>query len=65
MRSNGRVEPFRDALGRSKGPPRVWLRNEDIPGLAMSRSMGDSCGAMAGVISIPETKVIEINGEED
>ena len=65
LRWNGRVEPFKDAFGRAKGPPRVWLKHEDIPGLAMSRSMGDSWGAMAGVIAIPEIKEININGEED
>ena len=42
VNNNGRVEPFRDAMGRPKGPERVWLKHEDIPGLAMSRSLGDS-----------------------
>ena len=42
IKCNGRIEPFKDSLGRFKGPSRVWMRHEDIPGLAMSRSMGDS-----------------------
>ena len=62
---NGRVEPFKDALGRSKGPPRVWLKNDNIPGLAMSRSLGDSWGAMAGVSPIPDIKEIDIDGSTD
>lgn len=36
------------------GPPRVWLGHLDIPGLAMSRSLGDSVAHTAGVISEPE-----------
>ena len=36
------------------GPARVWLQHMDIPGLAMSRSLGDSVAHQAGVISEPE-----------
>lgn len=36
------------------GPPRVWLGNVNIPGLAMSRSLGDFVVHTAGVISTPE-----------
>jgi serine/threonine protein phosphatase PrpC len=36
------------------GPPRVWLGHMDIPGLAMSRSLGDVVAHSAGVISEPE-----------
>lgn len=36
------------------GPPRVWLGHMDVPGLAMSRSLGDSVAHSAGVISTPE-----------
>ena len=39
--------------GEHVGPLRVWLKNEDIPGLAMTRSMGDATGCMAGVIAEP------------
>ena len=38
----GRIEAFKDAYtGEEMGPQRVWLMNEDVPGLAMSRSLGD------------------------
>lgn len=30
------------------GPPRVWLGHMDIPGLAMSRSLGDAVAHTAG-----------------
>jgi serine/threonine protein phosphatase PrpC len=36
------------------GPPRVWLGHMDVPGLAMSRSLGDGVAHTAGVSSEPE-----------
>lgn len=35
------------------GPPRVWLRNAALPGLNMSRALGDLVAKQAGVISSP------------
>lgn len=52
--SNGRVEPIKDDKGNFKGPPRVWFKNENIPGLGMSRSMGDRISFEVGVIPRPE-----------
>lgn len=52
-RSNGRIEAFRDEDGEFIGPARVWLKDEDIPGLAMSRSFGDKVAASVGVIAEP------------
>jgi len=37
----------------SLGPYRVWLKTEQYPGLAMSRSIGDFVAASVGVISEP------------
>lgn len=36
------------------GVHRVWLPNEDSPGLAMSRAFGDYCVKDFGVISVPK-----------
>jgi len=36
------------------GPPRVWLGHLDLPGLAMSRSIGDVVAHTAGVSSKPD-----------
>lgn len=48
------------------GPPRVWLGHMDVPGLAMSRSVGDSVAHSAGVSSEPEFFEYEFNkGHED
>jgi serine/threonine protein phosphatase PrpC len=47
------------------GPPRVWLGHMDIPGLAMSRSLGDVVAHSAGVISEPEFTEYELNPSID
>lgn len=51
---NGRIFPFVAFNGQQLGPNRVWLPYEDIPGLAMSRSVGDDIAASVGVVSDPE-----------
>ncbi|CAD8132093.1 unnamed protein product [Paramecium octaurelia] len=53
MKFGGRVE---QSLidGKRQGPFRVWLANEDVPGLAMSRSFGDVAAKSVGVIADPE-----------
>lgn len=51
---NGRVESYQDENGNPVGPARVWLKNQDLPGLAMSRSLGDAVAASVGVIPDPE-----------
>lgn len=53
LNHNGRIEPFTDYNGAFVGPLRVWLKNEQIPGLAMTRSFGDYAGVRAGVNAIP------------
>lgn len=45
---------MRDDKGNHVGPPRVWLKDENIPGLGMSRSFGDKIGNQVGVIAKPE-----------
>lgn len=42
------------------GPARVWLSYADMPGLAMSRSICDTIGKEAGVISNAELHVHEL-----
>lgn len=64
MANNGRVDSYRDQLGNQIGPMRVWLKHEDIPGLAMSRSFGDSTAARVGVNAIPEVKVFDMTPDD-
>jgi serine/threonine protein phosphatase PrpC len=52
--AHGRVEPFKEPNGDPVGPYRVWLENDNIPGLAMSRSLGDKVAQQVGVICDPE-----------
>ena len=60
----GRIESYKDEDGQPVGPERVWLKGEDVPGLAMSRSFGDDVAHMIGVTSKPE--ILEYNlCEED
>jgi serine/threonine protein phosphatase PrpC len=53
IKRRGRIEPFRDENNEFIGPARVWLKEDDIPGLAMSRSFGDQVAASVGVIAEP------------
>ena len=46
------------------GPPRVWLGHMDIPGLAMSRSLGDTVAHTAGVLSAPEMHSVTLTPED-
>lgn len=50
---NGRVDTFREANGDPIGPARVWLKHENVPGLAMSRSIGDFVASSVGVSPEP------------
>lgn len=43
---------------------RVWLKHEDTPGLAMSRSFGDSMACRVGVHAVPEVKMFELTPED-
>jgi len=42
------------------GPARVWLSYADLPGLAMSRSLGDTIAKEAGVISQPDLFEVDL-----
>jgi serine/threonine protein phosphatase PrpC len=50
---NGRIDTFREPNGDPIGPARVWLKHENVPGLAMSRSIGDLVAASVGVSPEP------------
>ena len=43
---------------------RVWLKTENLPGLAMSRSFGDSTAARVGVNAVPEVTMFELTVED-
>ena len=60
----GRIEAYKDENGGDFGPPRVWLKYEDVPGLAMSRSFGDEVAASVGTISEPEIEEFDITNDD-
>ena len=47
----------RQAAGMFYGPKRVWLKNKQVPGLAMTRSIGDMAASSVGVTARPEITV--------
>jgi serine/threonine protein phosphatase PrpC len=55
-KAGGRIRPMIDEDGCFVGPMRVYMKDKDMPGLAMTRSFGDYLASIAGTISIPEVK---------
>ena len=57
LKKGGRIKPFIDEeTGNEVGPLRVWVKDDEVPGLAMTRSFGDRVAAIAGTICVPEIK---------
>ena len=50
------IPGLRTSPGMFYGPKRVWLKNKQVPGLAMTRSIGDMAAASVGVTAEPEIK---------
>lgn len=53
LMAGGRIDSFKDENGGPVGPSRVWLQDQEIPGLAMSRSIGDVVASTVGVTCRP------------
>lgn len=49
VKNNGRIAKIMAQNGTYVGPQRVWLKDEDLPGLAMTRSIGDLVAESVGV----------------
>ena len=65
INNNGRIKRFYDEQHKKYiGPERVWLKNKEEPGLAMTRSIGDKIAHSIGVIEEPEFKIYEYDGNE-
>ncbi len=56
LNRGGEIYPMKDTEGNFIGPERVWIKNEEYPGLAMSRSFGDRIAHSVGVIVEPEIR---------
>ena len=59
--SGGVVEQMKNQFGEKTGPFRVWVKDQDYPGLAMSRSIGDLKSKTIGVISEPGILEYDVN----
>ena len=62
--SGGRIQPYKDENNNPIGPERVWLLDDDVPGLAMSRSFGDEIAHNVGVICVPEVGTFDLKEED-
>lgn len=60
----GRIHPIPGPPNVDCGPSRVWLAEQDLPGLAMSRSIGDNICRSIGVTFDPEVKMHEITDND-
>ena len=63
LSDNGKVKKLRNEMGEEIGPYRVFEKDKDsiLPGLSMSRSIGDSMAKKIGVIFEPELLKYELN----
>lgn len=61
LNNGGRVQRMVDASGKEVGPARVWLRTSWVPGLAMSRVIGDTIAHSVGVVAEPEVSTHELD----
>ena len=65
LNCGGRIKQFTDSkTGKNIGPERIWLKNSEIPGLAMTRSIGDNLAHMVGVTPEPEIQIFDFIGNE-
>lgn len=58
--AGARVCALSDHAGEPMGPARVWLAGAWVPGLAMSRALGDGLAQRVGVIPVPDTLSIPL-----
>lgn len=63
IQSGGRVQPKRMASGRFVGEDRVWLQEMEMPGLMVTRSLGDEIAASVGCFAEPEMvrRVVDVS----
>lgn len=61
---NGRVEQMKDQNGLFCGPLRVWKKHDNLPGLAMTRAIGDEFAQTIGVSWKPDMVVRELRTNE-
>jgi serine/threonine protein phosphatase PrpC len=63
--AGGIIQRLASPSGRKQGPYRVWKPETTLPGLAMSRSLGDSMAKSIGVIATPVVQQFTLEFERD
>lgn len=61
----GKVKRLLDYEGNRIGPYRVWENDSNLPGLTMSRSIGDNVAKSIGVVSTPDVTAVNIDWKND
>ena len=64
LRHGGEIEQIQNEKGEYEGPFRIFKKNEEGPGLAMSRSFGDVVGSMLGIVAEPEVTEYILKDED-
>ena len=64
IQHGGEIQQIQNENGEWEGPFRIFMKNEEGPGLAMSRSFGDIVGTMLGIICEPEIKEFTLTKED-
>ena len=62
--AGGKIARFNDA-NNFIGPLRAFFPSSTIPGLAMSRSLGDTMSKKIGIISVPDTRVQNLDENDE
>lgn len=56
---------LKDSYGNEIGPLRVYIPRDNIPGLAMTRSIGDLIASKIGITWKPNINYLKIQKEEE
>ena len=59
--SGGAISRYKEDNGEFDGPMRVWVKGKDYPGIATSRSIGDSIAKKVGVVYEPDIEMYDID----
>ncbi|CAG9325528.1 unnamed protein product [Blepharisma stoltei] len=65
IQAGGKIQQLADSQGKTSGPYRIWKKFGNLPGLTISRSIGDSIAKEIGVISTPISQFFEIFPDQD
>ena len=64
LKHGGEIEQAQNDNGELEGPLRIYMKGDEGPGLAMTRSFGDVIGSILGIISEPEVKEYILKEED-